>query len=300
MTGGSILDGRAEARRLRAEVRARLARHRARNARLPVPTLGLVAADVHPGTRRFVALKERAFHEAGLAVAARVLPAEADTGAVLEAVVDHARDAGVHGLFLQYPLPREVDARRCFDAIPVAMDVDGSSGEARRLLAEGREIYAPATPLAVVRLLERAGARHTNEGAADGPGGGPAITTVTLVAGDPGVAEPLAVLLGRRGVGVRMVDRDDPHLGRVVGGAGVLVTCAGRAGAVDGRWVPDGSVVVDAGYHHRGGRGDLDPEPDPGRLAAYVPARGGVGPLTVALLAAHTLDACLRQVDDAS
>ncbi|HZD04187.1 MAG TPA: bifunctional 5,10-methylenetetrahydrofolate dehydrogenase/5,10-methenyltetrahydrofolate cyclohydrolase, partial [Longimicrobiales bacterium] len=271
MTTGTRLDGRELARRLRRDVAARLEAMASQGVALPVPTLGLVAVDVHPGTRRFVALKERAFHGAGLEVRTRILPSDADTGAVTDALAGLAADPAIHGLFLQYPLPSTVDVRACVAAIPLAKDVDASGPAAEALLREGRPRHVPGTPAAILRLLDASGADLIARG-------------VTLVAVEGAVGEGTAALLRHRGVPVRVVRPDAPDVAAAVGEASVLVTSAGRPGAVSGRWIGDGAVVVDAGYHHPGGAGDIVPAPDSARLDAWAPPRGGVGPLTVAQL----------------
>lgn len=282
---GRLLDGRELARRLRREVAARLARARGGGDAPVIPTLGLVAAETHPGTRRFVALKERAFRGSGLAVRARLLPADTDTGAVRDALAGLAGDADVHGLFLQYPLPPGVDVEACLAGIPPEQDVDASGPAARALLREGRPLFLPGTPAAVLRLLDASGADLVARG-------------VTLVAGEDPVGEATALLLRHRGVAVHVVGSDARDVATAVGRASVVVASAGRPGAVRGSWIADGAVAVDAGYHHPGGAGDIHPPPDPARLEAWAPARGGVGPLTVAQLMANTLDAAIGRRGD--
>jgi len=276
-----ILDGRPPARVIDAVTVRRAARFRSATGGR-VPTLAAVAAD-EAGAVAHVALKRRIFARLGLELRPVRLPASTGTADALACIDALNDDRDVHGIFVQFPLPPGVDARACHDRVALAKDVDASGAAALGRLLRGDPLHLPATPAAALRLLVHYGIPLAG-------------TRTVVVEGEPIMAQPLTALLLRGGALVSVHDPDDPDLAAAVGSAALLVAASGRPGAIPGTWLRDGAVVVDTGYYHPGAEGEVLLAGEAARLAAYTPHRGGLGPLTVALLAAATARAAERAV----
>lgn len=214
------------------------------------------------------------------------LPIDASQAEVKVEVARLGADPAVHGVFVQLPLPSHLDERAVLDMVPPDKDVDGLSTTSLGRLVGGRAGFVPCTPLAVVRLLERYER--------------PIAGTRAVVIGHPQVTWPIALLLGRRGADatVTVTGADSTGLDALCRGADLLVSAAGRPALVTAGWVKPGASVVDAGTTRtpHGVVGDVDP----GVAAvagAMAPNPGGLGPVTVALLLAATVDAA-RAVPD--
>lgn len=281
-----VVDGRSLAQGREAGLKESVAAHLARGGAQPV--LGLVATATDPGAEAYLALKRRACARVGVRACPLILPADAPSSEIIAGVRKFARDPNVSGVFVQYPLPDSVDRRSVLNSIPVEKDVDASSPESVRLIHQGCAPFVPATPAAILRLLDTEGVL-----------GGQAASLV-IVAGDLPVGATLSAILENRGTDHRFVDFRAAELVRVVRDADVVVSATGTPHAVDGLWVPDGAVLIDAGYHHADGRGDVDVRSDNvARFRTYVPPRNGLGPLTVVELLANLVLAAERAADSA-
>ncbi len=287
LAGVRVLDGKETAREVRAEVAARVAGLGRRGVR---PGLAVVLVGDDPGSQVYVRNKDKAASEAGFAVSTRRLPASA-TQAELAALVDELnRDAGVHGVLIQLPLPDGLDAVALLARLDPAKDVDGLtpanvaalwSGAGR----EGREAgLFPCTPLGCIELLDRhelpiAGAR------------------AVVIGRSQLVGKPLAALLLRRDATVTVChsrSRDLPGLARE---ADILVAAVGRPELVRGSWIRPGATVIDVGINRLpDGRlcGDVHYREASSVAGAITPVPGGVGPMTIAMLLENTARAAAR------
>ncbi|MGH7444311.1 MAG: tetrahydrofolate dehydrogenase/cyclohydrolase catalytic domain-containing protein [Longimicrobiales bacterium] len=276
------MDGRALARRLRASLRDDVATFVDAHGIAPRLLAFGSAADTVADT--YLTLKLDAARNAGVRLDPVLLPVGCDTAGAVERVMRAAGDDAVHGIFVQYPLPG-IDARACFDVIPVSKDIDGASAESLRRLRAGAAAYPAASAAAIVALLE-----HGDVALAD--------ARVFIARGAAAIAEPLAILLARAGADVvrTSAGAGDVALRAALANAAVSIFPAGVPAAVQPEWLPDGAVVVDGGYFGRRRAGDDVLAAAAPRLAAYVPSRGGVGPVTVEMLLGNTLDAARAQV----
>jgi methylenetetrahydrofolate dehydrogenase (NADP+)/methenyltetrahydrofolate cyclohydrolase len=275
-----VLDGRAPARRLEAELAERvraLARWRQGG---PPPALAILLVGAGAAGVRFAQRKVDACLRVGVEPRLTALPAGVATAAVLAAIDGLNADPRVHGVFLQHPVPPGVDERRCFDRIAPAKDVGGDGTLSFGQLALGGSAYGAATPAGIMRLLASYGIPLAGRAA-------------VVVGRSPMVGKPMAMMLLAAHATVTICHsrtRDLPHL---VGRAEVVVAAADRPGLVKGAWLRDGAVVVDAGSHP-GGVGDVELGAAAERCAAYTPVPGGVGPMTIATLLEHTVTAAER------
>jgi methylenetetrahydrofolate dehydrogenase (NADP+)/methenyltetrahydrofolate cyclohydrolase len=283
-----ILDGKETARRVREELASRIARLKEAGV---LPRLRVVLVGEDPASRVYVRNKGRSAREIGIDAETVEVPA-AVSQAELEAILDGlGADASVHGILLQLPLPAGLDAERCVRRIPPEKDVDGLHPANVGDLARGTPRFAPCTPAGVVEILDRHGieipGRH-----------------VVIVGRSNLVGRPLASLLLLKGpradATVTVAHSRSRDLAGICRLADILVAAIGRARTVGRDMVKPGAVVVDVGINRvddpsseSGSRlvGDVDYEPVREVASWITPVPGGVGPMTVAMLLANTVQA---------
>jgi len=283
-----ILDGKETARRVREELAERV---RDLVARGRTPRLVVVLVGEDPASRVYVRNKGKAARQIGIDAETREIPADVSQRD-LEATIDTlGRDPTVHGILVQLPLPRGLDAERVVRRIPPAKDVDGLHPVNVGELARGEPRFAPCTPAGVLELLDRHGIDVRGK-------------HVVIVGRSNLVGRPLASLLllkGRRGdATVTVCHSRSERLGEVVRGGDVVVAAVGRPDTVTAEMVKPGAVVVDVGINRvddpsseSGSRlvGDVDFERVREVASWITPVPGGVGPMTVAMLLANTVQA---------
>ncbi len=276
-----VLDGRACSRQVRAELAARV---RALREQGVVPGLRILLAGEYAPSLVYVRNKQRAGEETGIEVEVCRAGADATQEELRRQVEEWNRDAGVHGIVLQLPLPSGVDEQNLLSAVRPDKDVDGLSPESLGLLMAGRPFLTPATPSGIIELLRRNEVRIAGR-------------RVVIVGRGNLVGRPLANMLLLRGDGgdatVTVCHTKTADLKAVCRSAEILVVAVGRPGLVNGDMVSDGAVVVDAGTNSVGTSlvGDVDYATVAPRAAAITPVPGGVGPMTVAMLLANVVKA---------
>jgi methylenetetrahydrofolate dehydrogenase (NADP+)/methenyltetrahydrofolate cyclohydrolase len=275
------LDGVAAARDIYARLKARVA-VLARAGVLP----GLAAVRVgdDPASKIYVRNKVRACEEAGVRSEEVLLPGECSQAVVIEALEKLNRDARVHGILLQLPLPAHFDSAAIMQAIAPAKDVDGLTQASLGALLAGRPTFEPCTPAGVMVLLERAGIACDRRRA-------------VVVGRSVIVGKPMALMLMARGATVTVCHSRTPDLGAETRHADILVAATGHPGLITRAMVKPGAAVVDVGISRLDG-GKLAGDVDAASVAPVAgwlsPVPGGVGPMTVAMLIANTVTAAER------
>ncbi len=250
-----------------------------------VPGLAVVLVGEDPPSRAYVRSKVKACREVGIASVQINLPDTASTSAVLSAVEALNRDPAVHGILVQLPLPRQVDAAQVIAAINPAKDVDGLHPDSLGRLVSGRPGLVPCTPRGVMTLLDY---YHI-----------PVAGRRAVVLGRSAlVGLPLSLLLLHRDASVTVLHRQSPRPWEQTQQADIVVAAVGHPGLVPGAWIRPGATVVDVGITRTpsGLVGDVSPEVA-GVAGALTPVPGGVGPMTVATLLANTVQAAGGAVD---
>ncbi|MCY2960153.1 MAG: bifunctional methylenetetrahydrofolate dehydrogenase/methenyltetrahydrofolate cyclohydrolase FolD [Planctomycetota bacterium] len=281
MTGARILDGKATAATVRAEVRER-AQGLAGRGRAPGLTVILVGDD--PASHVYVRNKDKAAHEAGFTVRTLRLPATASQRDVEALVEAQNGDPAVHGILVQLPLPKGLDAERVIARIDPSKDVDGLTAHNVAALTLGRPGMRPCTPLGCIELLDRHGLALEGR-------------EVVVLGRSMLVGKPLAALALERNATVTIAHSRTRDLGAVCARADILVAAVGSPRLVQGAWVKPGAVVLDVGINRLPDgtlAGDVDFEPARERAAWITPVPGGVGPMTIAMLLANTLRSAER------
>jgi methylenetetrahydrofolate dehydrogenase (NADP+)/methenyltetrahydrofolate cyclohydrolase len=222
-------------------------------------------------------MKGNACKRVGMQSRQIALPAETTTQGLLDQIEALNRDPNVAGILLQHPVPAQIDERQCFDAIALGKDVDGVTSLGFGRMAMGEAAYGSATPAGIMRLLQHY--QIPLEGR-------PAV----VVGRSPILGKPLAMMLLNAHATVTICHSRTRNLPEVVRQAEIVVGALGRPEFIKGDWIAPDAVVIDAGYHP-GRVGDIELAAIAGTCSAYTPVPGGVGPMTIATLIAHTLDA---------
>ncbi|MEW6072339.1 MAG: bifunctional methylenetetrahydrofolate dehydrogenase/methenyltetrahydrofolate cyclohydrolase FolD [Planctomycetota bacterium] len=275
MTPARILDGKATAAAVRAEVAARVERLRARGV---APGLAVVLVGDDPASQIYVRNKDRAAAQAGFAARTLHLPAAVPAADLLDLVRALNADAAVHGILVQLPLPAGLDADAVVRAIDPAKDVDGLHPENVALLWRGGAGLVPCTPSGCLALLDRHGIELRGARA-------------VVIGRSMLVGKPLAALLLARHATVTLCHSRTRDLAAVAREGEVLVAAVGRAELVRGAWIRPGAAVLDVGINRlAGGRlvGDVAFAEAVEVAGALTPVPGGVGPMTIAMLLENT------------
>ncbi len=282
-----IIDGRAVARRIQAEI-SRAAEELQSGAGI-VPGLGVVLVGDDPASAMYVRMKRRACERVGIKSQAAILPASASQAEVERAVREFNANAGIHGILVQLPLPDHLDEEAALNEISLEKDVDGIHPlNLGRLGMRGREpSFTPATPTGVMRLIEESGIRIEGARAA-------------VIGRSNIVGLPVALLLANANATVTICHSRTRDLPAVVKEADIVVAAVGRPEFVKAGWLKPGAVVIDVGSNsvsdpdsEKGYRyvGDVDFEAAQAVAGYITKVPGGVGPMTITMLLANTLKA---------
>ena len=277
-----ILDGKSLAAQVRADVKQRVARLAQRGIR---PGLAVVLAGDDPASRVYVRNKVRACEETGVASSLFEFPAAVSEDALLEQVAALDADPAVHGILVQLPLPKHVNAQRVLDAISPAKDVDGFHDSNLGALLAGKPGLVPCTPAGVMRLIEHAGIALAGRRAA-------------VIGRSNIVGKPLSLLLLQKDATVTICHSRSGDLAAVTREADVLVAAVGRAKLVGPAMVKPGACVIDVGVNRLADgslAGDVDFEAVKNIAGWITPVPGGVGPMTIAMLLENCLQAAAKQ-----
>lgn len=274
-----IIDGKAAAAELRAEIAREVAALKA--AGKPAPGLHVVLVGEDPASKVYVASKEKLAVEVGMASVAHRLPAEASEAALLAGIAELNADDGVDGILVQLPLPKHIDTGRIIDAIDPAKDVDGLHPINAGLLAGGKTGLVPCTPLGCMLLLKQTLASLSG-------------LEAVVIGRSELVGRPVAQLLLQADCTVTIAHSRTRDLPAVVRRADIVVAAVGRPRMVKGDWIKPGATVIDVGINRMpDGKlaGDVDYAEAAEVAGAITPVPGGVGPMTIACLLRNTLTA---------
>ncbi len=280
-----IIDGKAVAARIRAEVATKVEAMEAEHGFRPGLATVLVGED--PASQTYVRMKHKACEECGIVSFGHELPADASQDEVEGLVRELNANPQVHGILVQLPLPKHLNEEAVLNAISIEKDVDGFHPlNIGRLSMKGREpLFIPCTPYGVIVLLEEAGV--TFEGA-----------NAVVLGRSNIVGMPAAMLLVHRNATVTICHSRTKDLPALCRQADILVAAVGRAEMVRGDWIKPGAVVIDVGTNQkedpsakRGYRlvGDVAFDEAVEVAGAITPVPGGVGPMTIAMLMKNTL-----------
>lgn len=282
-----IIDGFAIAAELRRDIAVRAAEMKARHG--VVPGLAVVLVGDDPASGVYVRNKLKATAECGLKSFEHVLPADTSEADVLDLVAKLNADPAVHGILVQLPLPKQIDADKVLGLIDPDKDVDGFHPVNAGRLSIGLPGFVPCTPrgsqILIDRILPNLAGKHA-----------------VVIGRSNIVGKPMAQLLLQKNATVTIAHSKTADLPALCRTADVLVAAVGRPQMVKGDWVKPGAVVIDVGINRIevDGKGKLVGDVDfasAAEVAGFItPVPKGVGPMTIACLMLNTLDSAARRI----
>ena len=277
-----IIDGKAQAARLRATIAGDVAKLAGRGIK---PGLAVVLVGNDPASQVYVRSKARQTLEAGMASFEHRLPPDSTEAELLTLIKELNHDDAVDGILVQLPLPSDINADRVLRAIDPAKDVDGFHPINVGLVATGTDGIVPCTPLGSMMLLRSVRAELSGLHA-------------VIVGRSNIVGKPMAQLLLKEGCTVTVAHSKTRDLPALVRTADILVAAVGRREMIRGEWIKPGAIVIDVGINRvtddAGGSrltGDVAFVEAVQTAGAITPVPGGVGPMTIACLLSNTVDA---------
>jgi methylenetetrahydrofolate dehydrogenase (NADP+)/methenyltetrahydrofolate cyclohydrolase len=271
-----VLDGKAVAARVRAEVALRAAAFAQQNSR--PPGLAVVKVGANPASAVYVRNKRLACAEVGIESFSLDAPETITRAELLAHIAALNADGRVDGILVQLPLPPHIAARPIIEAVDPAKDVDGFHPLNVGRLADNLPVLTPCTPRGCMKLLALSGV--TLRGARAIVLGRSAI-----------VGKPVATLLLAADATVTIAHSRTKNLAEECRRADIVVAAVGRPEMVRGDWIAPGAIVIDVGINRlEDGRlvGDVATE-ECDHAGAITPVPGGVGPMTIACLLENTV-----------
>ena len=279
-----VIDGKAIAAGLKAEVRSATDALAARGGRRP--GLAVVMVGDNPASAVYVRNKRQACEDSGIVSRAHDLPHSTTQVELLQLIDRLNEDPAIDGILVQLPLPEHIQPAAVIQRIDPAKDVDGFHPYNVGRLAQRIPLIRPCTPYGIVKLIESIGVS-------------PKGLHCVIVGASNIVGRPMALELLLMGATVTVCHRFTRDLAAHVRAAEVLVAAVGKPGIIRGEWIRPGAIVIDVGINRlEDGRlvGDVEFEPAAARAAWITPVPGGVGPMTVAALMKNTLEVALKRL----
>ena len=271
-----ILDGKILAQSTEKELAERVLKINNEKGFVPILATILVGSD--PASETYVKMKGNACERVGMKSLKVELNEKTTTEELLVKIGELNDNPEVHGILLQHPVPDQIDERLCFDAIDIAKDVDGVTSLGFGKMAMNEPAFGSCTPQGIMRLLEHHEIEISGKHA-------------VVVGRSPILGKPMAMMLLNKHATVTICHSRTKNLEEHVLSADIVVGAVGIPKFIQSKWVKNGAVVIDAGYHPEK-CGDIDLEPLIDRCSAYTPVPGGVGPMTINTLILQTVEAC--------
>ena len=285
-----ILNGSELAKSMRAEIESEVAdfvkKHNFK------PTAAVVRAGEDPASISYSNALEKALGGRGLGFQLHTLPGNATQSEIVALVTKLNKDAGIHGIMIQEPLPRGIDEAAVKDALSPAKDVDGvhpvNTGRLAQVAPVGRPpmvgpFFAPATPSGGMEILRRQGVKLAGKHA-------------VVVGRSNIVGKPMAFLLLRENASVTLCHSQTNDLPGMCRMADILCAAVGKAKMIKGDWIKPGAIVIDFGVNFENDKmvGDVDFEEAVKAAGMITPVPGGTGPMTNIMLMKNVIEAARR------
>jgi methylenetetrahydrofolate dehydrogenase (NADP+)/methenyltetrahydrofolate cyclohydrolase len=276
-----IIDGNALAARVRGEIAERAAALEARGIK---PCLAVLLVGSDPASSVYVRNKVQACEKAGIRSLKFEYAAEVNPAEVLAQIAALNADHSVHGILVQLPLPPQFDEAAVLEAIRADKDVDGFHAENVGRLSQGQGAFYPCTPHGVMKMLEAAMVPLTGAEA-------------VVIGRSNIVGKPMAMLLLAAGATVTICHSKTRDLAAHTRRADIVVAAVGKPRFVTGEMIKPGAAVIDVGINRLpSGKlcGDVDFDSVREVAGVITPVPGGVGPMTITMLLANTVESASR------
>ena len=277
-----IIDGKAIAATMRQTFKARVDLLTQRGER---PGLVVILVGADPASQVYVRNKVNGCLAIGMHSEKLEYPADEAPQVVLEKIAELNSDASVHGILVQLPLPPQFNEQEILEAIAPEKDVDGFHAENVGALLQGKPQFIPCTPYGVIKMLEASGVDLVGMDA-------------VVIGRSNIVGKPMAALLINAGATVTVCHSKTKNLAEHVARADLVVAAVGRAKFVTPEMLKPGAVVIDVGINRLPDGtlcGDVDFAACAAVAGQITPVPGGVGPMTITMLLANTIEAAERK-----
>ncbi len=279
----TLMDGIAVSKAIRTQLQQRVEALKARGV---TPGLAVILVGDNPPSQVYVRHKVKACGEVGLYSEVYPFPASVPQETVLAKIEELNRDPKIHGILVQLPLPPHFDNDLVLEVISAEKDADGFHLYNLGGLVSGGAVFPPCTPYGVMALLDYYGIPIEGSNA-------------VVVGRSNIVGKPVALMLLARSATVCICTSKTRDLKQFTLLADILVVATGRPRMITGDMIKPGSTVIDVGINRLpDGKlaGDVDYEAARKKAAFITPVPGGVGPMTVTMLIANTVQAAERLV----
>jgi len=286
-----VIDGKQVSLDIRNELKERV---KVLAAKGVVPGLAVILVGEDPASVSYVTGKEQACDEVGIRKFGKHLPETTPEAELIALVKEYDRNPDVHGILVQFPLPRHIDKGRVVAAISPEKDTDGATAINAGYMLLEEPCFLPCTPAGVIELIKRSGVRTDGAHA-------------VIIGRSNLTGKPLQNLMIRKSLNatVTLCHTGTKDLADYVGRADIVIACAGSPGLVKGSWIKPGACVIDVGVNRvedttakKGFRlkGDVEYGPAAERASFITPVPGGVGPMTITMLMANTVQSAERRL----
>ncbi len=265
-----ILDGKQTSAQIIEDLKAKF------DAQPTTKKLAIVSVGDDYGSKVYCNMKKKKSEYVGIACEVFHFEEDATQEEIENKIKELAKSDDFAGIMVQHPLPKHIDEQKCFNLIPASKDVDGLSAESFGLLAQGRQIFVPATPCGIMKLFEKYDINLVGE-------------EVLMIGKSQIVGLPLAVMLMKAGATVTVAHSRTKNLSEMVKNFKIVIVAIGKPELVKSDWFAEGQIIIDAGYNE-GNVGDVDHLAYE-KASYYTPVPGGVGPMTIASLLSQTATA---------
>ena len=276
-----IINGKAIADEVRAEWKVRADALKARGI---TPGLAVIIVGEDPASKVYVGNKVRACAELGLHSEHIALPADTSETTLLAKIAELNANPAIHGFLVQLPLPKHINSNKVLLAINPNKDVDGFHPMNVGALITGNTLFPPCTPYGAMKLLEKIGVCIEGKHA-------------VVVGRSNIVGKPMALMLLQQNATVTLCTSKTVDLAKYTRDADILVVATGKPNMITGDMIKPGAAVIDVGINRLpNGKlvGDVDFD-SAKEVAGYItPVPGGVGPMTITMLVANTVQAAER------
>lgn len=281
-----ILDGKATAATIRAELREDIARSLSQAGRAPHLAVVLVGED--PASQVYVRNKEKACADVGIESVTYRKSADISQQELEAFIASLSAQENIDGILLQLPLPEGLDAQPCIDAISPEKDIDGLTAVNQGRTAINMPGMRPCTPSGIVELLDRYGISVSGK-------------NVVVLGRSILVGRPIALMLGAPGrdATVTICHSHTPDLAAHCREADILIAAVGKPNFVTADMIKPGAVIIDVGINRNAdGKlcGDVDYENAAPLSSAITPVPGGIGPMTITQLLVNTTAAWKKKL----
>ena len=276
-----LIDGNALSRQLRADVAQRAAALKAHGV---TPGLAVVLVGDNPASHVYVRNKVKACEDSGLHSVLEKYDADMTEAALLARVDALNNDPTIHGILVQLPLPKHIDAQKVIEAISPAKDVDGFHIASAGALMTGMPGFWPCTPYGCMKMLESIGYSLKGKHA-------------VVIGRSNIVGKPMALMLLGQNATVTICHSATQDLKAQTLQADVIVAAVGKRNVLTADMVKPGAVVIDVGMNRNNeGKlcGDVDFDGVKEVAGWITPVPGGVGPMTITMLLVNTIEAAER------